>query len=63
MLSLAEVAPFAGAWIEITLQFSVGSIVVSLPSRVSGLILSVLAFRILAAAVAPFAGAWIEIRG
>ena len=63
MLSLAEVAPFAGAWIEITLQFSVGSIVLSLPSRERGLKLSVHAFRIFDSAVAPFAGAWIEIRG
>ena len=60
-LTLAMVAPLAGAWIEITpcqhQQRSSGS----LPLRERGLKFYGLLYIPLAAAVAPLAGAWIEI--
>ena len=56
------VAPFAGAWIEITEVFPADSTEVqSLPSRERGLKLPMNWNMRLTLRVAPFAGAWIEI--
>ena len=56
-----EVAPFAGAWIEILIKHQNSFPVSSLPSRERGL-KSWLRSRIgVEKMVAPFAGAWIEI--
>ena len=56
------VAPFAGAWIEISDLPSYDSDDLSLPSRERGLKYKLLFLYLLFAKVAPFAGAWIEIR-
>ena len=56
-----QVAPFAGAWIEITPQRMKRSIRSSLPSRERGLKFVEARFKVTVDFVAPFAGAWIEI--
>ena len=57
-----EVAPFAGAWIEIvTVKIPNASARMSLPSRERGLKSDRAAGEICKECVAPFAGAWIEI--
>ena len=60
--SPARVAPFAGAWIEISLHSRRSGPAASLPSRERGL--KSVRFRNpwFWVGVAPFAGAWIEIR-
>ena len=56
------VAPFAGAWIEITNPLSVvASSCSSLPSRERGLKFGIFSKVGDLTCVAPFAGAWIEI--
>ena len=58
-----QVAPFAGAWIEIlSYLLQLVGIVASLPSRERGLKWFVYAAKITGEVVAPFAGAWIEIQ-
>ena len=56
------VAPFAGAWIEISVGSGIGSQVRSLPSRERGLKFIGDRYDESDEAVAPFAGAWIEIK-
>ena len=57
-----DVAPFAGAWIEIMINASADQIVLrSLPSRERGLKSNWNKHQTLDAYVAPFAGAWIEM--
>ena len=57
-----RVAPFTGAWIEISKRASKRLIVVrSHPSRVRGLKYAEMGGLTLWPAVAPFTGAWIEI--
>ena len=57
-----DVAPFAGAWIEIPVISQLSRTVVwSLPSRERGLKSSLLRCVCATDAVAPFAGAWIEM--
>ena len=56
-----HVAPFAGAWIEITLWLPIETPVMSLPSRERGLKFDYPGVTSIGAFVAPFAGAWIEI--
>ena len=58
---LGIVAPFAGAWIEITVGFRKSWNLKSLPSRERGLKFLPLFASYVNPAVAPFAGAWIEI--
>ena len=56
------VAPFAGAWIEISAEyFCNDNCLWSLPSRGRGLKLYLLDRNVQTVKVAPFAGAWIEI--
>ena len=55
------VAPFAGAWIEITPVNAVFDAETSLPSRERGLKLLYCSVIARLVVVAPFAGAWIEI--
>ena len=58
-----EVAPFAGAWIEIT-ALAIGLVsMMSLPSRERGLKSLIDKNLSKEEVVAPFAGAWIEIHG
>ena len=59
--SAASVAPFAGAWIEITAQTDKAAILLSLPSRERGLKYNRCTAISSAGLVAPFAGAWIEM--
>ena len=61
IIGLCTVAPFAGAWIEITLMKSGKSCIKSLPSRERGLKCSISLDLQDRGLVAPFAGAWIEI--
>ena len=56
-----EVAPFAGAWIEIVNTICITGFLVSLPSRERGLKCLVEPYEAGVNDVAPFAGAWIEI--
>ena len=56
-----EVAPFAGAWIEISLISKFKKRSKSLPSRGRGLKFGIVALDLPYIDVAPFAGAWIEI--
>ena len=57
-----KVAPFAGAWIEITMQLHLlRKQLASLPSRERGLKSPADQPTLSAPAVAPFAGAWIEM--
>ena len=56
-----DVAPFAGAWIEIALMPTIPRHVPSLPSRERGLKFTRLEHLQEGKEVAPFAGAWIEI--
>ena len=58
-----SVAPFAGAWIEISLDFFGCAGAGSLPSRERGLKLVYTPRKQRTVPVAPFAGAWIEIDG
>ena len=55
------VAPFAGAWIEMTTVKNDLPYLRSLPSRERGLKLRKLKFDEYLPEVAPFAGAWIEM--
>ena len=55
-----EVAPFAGAWIEMNTNVSMMGATLLLPSRERGLKL-VDGHIDVYGCVAPFAGAWIEI--
>ena len=59
--SMLLVAPFAGAWIEISATFALAVVLVSLPSRERGLKLLNEDTGDTLDAVAPFAGAWIEM--
>ena len=61
LLMIFNVAPFAGAWIEITFYLYRCTVAGSLPSRERGLKYKSLVFAILSVFVAPFAGAWIEM--
>ena len=56
-----NVAPFAGAWIEISVYISLDFKFLSLPSRERGLKFDVPVSFNIGAFVAPFAGAWIEM--
>ena len=56
-----DVAPFAGAWIEIALMPTIPRHVPSLPSRERGLKFTRLEHLQEGKEVAPFAGAWIEM--
>ena len=56
-----NVAPFAGAWIEILSDFKDGTVFESLPSRERGLKYYQNRINNATTRVAPFAGAWIEI--
>ena len=56
-----QVAPFAGAWIEININIVDHYMVGSLPSRERGLKLKKKIRVWMVRRVAPFAGAWIEI--
>ena len=56
-----EVAPFAGAWIEIKIANATIGNFESHPSRVRGLKSYDVPIAKTASCVAPFAGAWIEI--
>ena len=59
---IVQVAPFTGAWIEMTLSPAQAMIVAaSHPSRVRGLKSKCLEALRLGILVAPFTGAWIEI--
>ena len=61
-MKIMQVAPFTGAWIEISsgyLQFAV--VLASLPSRERGLKLFNGLGRVMNPDVAPFTGAWIEM--
>ena len=56
------VAPFAGAWIEITPNTSgLAFFIKSHPSRVRGLKSATTIAKVPVSLVAPFTGAWIEI--
>ena len=55
------VAPFAGAWIEITPKIVFPATIKSLPSRERGLKWRTGTLLSYCDSVAPFAGAWIEI--
>ena len=57
-----NVAPFAGAWIEITGEDDIVQRFKSLPSRERGLKSPSLHVLFSDLPVAPFAGAWIEIK-
>ena len=57
----AQVAPFAGAWIEIIYVCYYIITERSLPSRERGLKLVLCTVKVGTITVAPFAGAWIEI--
>ena len=61
VFKVASVAPFAGAWIEISVSSGSSVASTSLPSRERGLksLLTDLYHNLYI--VAPFAGAWIEI--
>ena len=56
-----DVAPLAGAWIEISSMSTASSFSESLPSRERGLKYGYGQKRNVRGAVAPLAGAWIEI--
>ena len=56
-----EVAPFAGAWIEMHMLPDFLQSILSLPSRERGLKLCTRIWQDPVSTVAPFAGAWIEI--
>ena len=56
-----NVAPFAGAWIEMLLLDLLAVLLLSLPSRERGLKSSAVPCYSMCHKVAPFAGAWIEI--
>ena len=56
-----DVAPLAGAWIEIYMKQAEEKRKASLPSRERGLKLAKVAKNKFAPEVAPLAGAWIEI--
>ena len=57
-----NVAPFVGAWIEISCKnHRISRPMVSLPSWGRGLKSLIAAVAVLAVDVAPFVGAWIEI--
>ena len=56
-----NVAPLAGAWIEISLVYRSYAAAGSLPSRERGLKLETNVAEYKAGKVAPLAGAWIEI--
>ena len=56
-----DVAPFAGAWIEIKDLRGWNIRLTSLPSRERGLKYGSCSWSVYASFVAPFAGAWIEI--
>ena len=57
----ADVAPFTGAWIEISWGTDILAGATSLPSRERGLKLRGCQLFGLPAQVAPFTGAWIEM--
>ena len=57
----AQVAPFAGAWIEMQTVNRKPPSIVSLPSRERGLKSVLIPVILILCKVAPFAGAWIEI--
>ena len=59
--TVVTVAPFAGAWIEITEISPSCTLTMSLPSRERGLKFCLTLSNRLNIQVAPFAGAWIEI--
>ena len=60
---MRDVAPFAGAWIEISAPCAAACCGRwSLPSRERGLKFALLKSGDTSSSVAPFAGAWIEIR-
>ena len=59
---LALVAPFTGAWIEISASTSASNAKTSHPSRVRGLKFYIDDDMGTVRHVAPFTGAWIEIR-
>ena len=61
MRSVRNVAPFAGAWIEIINRLFNSSKGASLPSRERGLKFTQGIGKVGGGLVAPFAGAWIEI--
>ena len=61
LLSLTQVAPFAGAWIEILISFPLQCSYWSLRSPERGLKCLLQQMHIQRGQVAPFAGAWIEI--
>ena len=58
---LLQVAPLAGAWIEIMKILKMTKVLMSLPSRERGLKFQYPSLPLLIAYVAPLAGAWIEI--
>ncbi len=58
---LADVAPYAGAWIEMMLALASAGMAVSLPTRERGLKFSWHHCLCLCHRVAPYAGAWIEM--
>ena len=61
-MSYEQVAPFAGAWIEIpSYTLPVTMFFTSLPSRERGLKFELLELLSEVDNVAPFAGAWIEM--
>ena len=57
----ALVAPFAGAWIEITLTASASKRLLVAPFAGAWIEIDVVVPGVLVRIVAPFAGAWIEI--
>ena len=61
IVQACNVAPHAGAWIEISLTACLAQALKSLPMRERGLKYPLISIRLSATRVAPHAGAWIEI--